>query len=376
METMGAVVIPGAMIAMLVALPYVHKVMGRDGRRKDGLAHAFATSYVLFLVISIVWLTYASIRDDRAPPETIVRGLVAKRAAGQTLSPEEEKVLRARDFNRQRLLWTTRALLASRLAHQSGIPPEGALALLKNDPKLRGGELFAANCAACHRFAGRNGLGIVPDEPPTSSDLANYATPDWIRGLLTNPMDDKYFGRMKKPDGTPAHTRMAKCLKELREEQPDDAARGKLEADLDAVAAYLADEALHPGRWADPPIKPSVGTTDSADNPAVEKPVRVSAESTVNEAYWDDIRKRGRDFFMSICNECHSYRGQRSGTFSAPEMYGYGSVEWLELMIAEPSHETRYRSTGREPAQMPPFRDRLTADEIKLLARWIHGDRG
>ncbi len=56
-------------------------------------------------------------------------------------------------------------------------------------------------------------------------------------------------------------------------------------------------------------------------------------------------------------------------------MAGYGSVPWLELMIAEPSHDTRYRNRGREPAQMPSFSDRLDERDRSLIARWLHDTR-
>ena len=75
---------------------------------------------------------------------------------------------------------------------------------------------------------------------------------------------------------------------------------------------------------------------------------------------------------MTTCNECHSYRGERSGFFNAPEMHGYGSIDWLSLMIAEPDHETVYRNTGREPAQMPAFKDELSELERRMIAAWLH----
>lgn len=65
---------------------------------------------------------------------------------------------------------------------------------------------------------------------------------------------------------------------------------------------------------------------------------------------------RGMEVFMNVCNECHSYDGERKGTTLAPEMLGYGSVEWIELMIAEPDHESRYRAVGRNAPECPASR--------------------
>ena len=84
---------------------------------------------------------------------------------------------------------------------------------------------------------------------------------------------------------------------------------------------------------------------------------------------------RGRRFFERVCNECHRYEGEHTGTFKAPEMLGYGSVEWIELMIAEPGHELRYRSKGRERAQMPRFKDRLSGHDRRMIAEWLHAVR-
>lgn len=215
--------------------------------------------------------------------------------------------------------------------------------------------MFAAHCASCHRFDGHDGLGNTPAEPPTSSDLAAYASRGWIRGLLNDPMADSYFGLMKKPDGKPAHTRMRKFMKELRGDNTGEEAKRKLSADLDAVAAYLQDESQYPGRLAD------VGADEHTD--LYENSLAIPDAA---------LLIRGRRFFMSVCNECHSYDGQRDGTFNAPEMMGYGSVEWIELMIADPAHETRYRSKGKQKALMPSFADRITSTDRRLIAQWLH----
>ena len=78
---------------------------------------------------------------------------------------------------------------------------------------------------------------------------------------------------------------------------------------------------------------------------------------------------------MDACNECHSYQGERWGTFHAPEMFGYGSVPWIERMIADPSDDRLYRSRGKQPAQMPSFKDRLSQHDRSLIARWLHDSR-
>lgn len=108
---------------------------------------------------------------------------------------------------------------------------------------------------------------------------------------------------------------------------------------------YLEDESLHPGRFA-------------ADAPPD-----------------DGTLPRGRATFTTICHRCHSYGGERIGTTFAPDMLGYGSVRWIELMIAEPDHETRYQSAGRERARMPRLKDQMTNTDRRLIAEWLRGSK-
>jgi mono/diheme cytochrome c family protein len=53
-------------------------------------------------------------------------------------------------------------------------------------------------------------------------------------------------------------------------------------------------------------------------------------------------------------------------------MFGYGSVDWIEWMIRDPGDNALYRDKGREPAQMPSFKDRLSERERRLIAEWLH----
>ena len=287
----------------------------------------------------------------------MVSAVRAKQQRGEELGESDRRVLRAHLFNRQRLGAARMAQRAFELAQLRGIPPEGPLALIANDPVTRGPILFAAHCASCHRFGGHDGLGNVPPEPATSSDLRGYATRSWIRGLLQDPMDDRYFGRMVNPDGDPAHTRMSMWVSEQMEENQDEKDRQRLWANFDAVAAYLEDESRRPGRLAH--------VTDEADG-------AMGDDSALSELEREIVR--GRRFFLSVCNECHSYRGERTGRFRAPEMFGYGSVAWIERMMADPSDDTRYRSRGREPARMPAFEQTLSPRDRRLIAEWLHGE--
>lgn len=359
MEVVGAILVPGLVVAVLLAIPLLDRMF--PSSRRKWAAHTLAVGFVCITLVGMAWLTRAALRDDRDPSEALMSVARAKQQRGDTLTEADHAVLRARQFNRQRTRARRTAERALALAAQHGIPPQGPLDLLANDPITRGPMLFAANCAACHRFNGHNGLGDVPSEPATSSDLGGFATRTWVRRLLENPMDDRYFGRMVKPDGEPAHTRMSRFIRRIVSGNESQADQRALFENFDAVAAYLAYEALHPGRLANI-------SSDPGDNTAEQPAMSADASS-------EALIRKGRRFFMAVCNECHSYDGERSGMLNAPEMLGYGSAEWIELMIAEPSHETRYRSRGKEPAQMPRFEDRLSERDRRLIAEWLHVTR-
>lgn len=312
-ETFAAIIVPGALAGILILLPLVPKKMLTRG------FHRWVMRGAALLMTLAAGLTAQALWIDWRPDS-------AYRLARGRADREADR--------------------ANALAHEQGIPPQGAPALLQNDHFTRGPKLFAANCASCHRVHGHNGLGETPSESANSSDLGGFATQPWIRGLLADPMQTRYFGLMKNPEGEPAHTKMREWIAEQMEANVDPDSRAKLGRDFDAAAAYLADEAIQPGRFAGLDIS-SIGESET------------------------DPRRFGRRVFMQTCNECHSYQEQRTGTTIAPEMYGYGSPDWLELMIASPDHELRYRAKGRQRAQMPPFRDRLSRSDNRLLAEWL-----
>ncbi|MEK7757846.1 MAG: cytochrome c, partial [Planctomycetota bacterium] len=325
-EIVGAIVIPSVIYLAFFLLPFAERILSQLA------AHRLAIGLTTVVVLSAVGLTVAAKWDDRDPGDGTFNAVRDKQKNGATLLGSDEAVLRARQFNRRRDQAVRDAKRALELAASEGIPPEGPSALLARDPSSAGPRLFATHCAVCHRYDGHDGRGDVPLDPATSSDLAGFASRQWIRDLLANPMDERYFGRMRTPEGEPAHTRMSKFLSEL---MPDGAeAQRAWLADLDAVAAYLAAPSAPSARW-----------------------------------------RQGRDVFQQICNECHSYAGVRNGTTHAPEMLGYGSVEWIELMIAEPDHESRYRALGKERARMPRFKDKLTERERNMLAVWLYDSR-
>ena len=118
----------------------------------------------------------------------------------------------------------------------NGIPPEGALTLGRNDPYIQGPKLFAAKCAFCHAFDGKDGTGKDRKDPQIASDLKGFASRKWVTAIL-NPVtfaDIDHFG------GTQL-VKKSKMLGFLEDDLSDLNAEGQ--AEVAKIAMALSAEA-------------------------------------------------------------------------------------------------------------------------------------
>lgn len=81
-----------------------------------------------------------------------------------------------------------------------GVPPEGGVAVYKNDPLEKGRLLFREHCAGCH-VLGAMGPSAADQKGPELTGL--YSRP-WLLGFLRGPESDRYFGKTKLQDGMKA----------------------------------------------------------------------------------------------------------------------------------------------------------------------------
>ncbi|HEY0552446.1 MAG TPA: cytochrome b N-terminal domain-containing protein [Verrucomicrobiae bacterium] len=172
-EIIGAIIIPGIVMAVLFAMPFIGKWR---------LGHRFNIGFISVILGGAALLTFQSFQEDQHKPEYRAAVVQAERDS-----------LRVRQ-----------------LAREKGIPLTGAVSLLHDDPLTQGPKLFAKNCASCHRYDGHNALGSVPKDPQSASDLKGFGTREWIAGLM-NPqkiVSTNYFGGTKFADG-----KMAKFVK-------------------------------------------------------------------------------------------------------------------------------------------------------------------
>ncbi len=298
-EIYGALVIPGAVMGFICLMPFI-------GRWRIG--HAFNLLVMYGLLGGIAFLTVQAINEDRSKQDYILAVKAAEEAA------ERVKVL---------------------AMAPTGIPVNGAVTLLREDPLTQGPKLFAAHCASCHRYGGHDGQGHDIADEASAPDLEGFASRAWLTELLSPEhfASDKFFGKTKFADG-----KMAKFLNR-KVSKFDDEEKAQL---AKAIMALSAEAAL-----------PAQAEQDLADADQI---------AAGKDHLLDDIG----------CADCHEFHFEDEDA-TAPDLTGYGSREWLVKMISDPTQESHY---GESNDRMPPFEPDgvLSAREIGLLADWLRGD--
>jgi quinol-cytochrome oxidoreductase complex cytochrome b subunit/mono/diheme cytochrome c family protein len=224
-----------------------------------------------------------------------------------------------------------------------GIPPQGAVWLLRNDPVTQGPRLFARNCASCHRYDGHDGLGAPVADPQSAPDLKGFAGRTWVEGLLDPQQVDglKYFGpNMKSHAGKMVDYVKDTVAENLKDEQD--------RADLGKIVAALAAEAR----------LPTHRDADARDAQLIEE----GRAAMSGDAY--------------ECTDCHDFRGRKAnlgGSNRGPDLTGYGSRPWLIEFIRNPAHPRFY---GARNDRMPHFGEQKLLDDrqIGLIVDWLRGE--
>jgi ubiquinol-cytochrome c reductase cytochrome b subunit len=298
-EAIGAIWIPGFVLALIFLMP----ILG-----KWRLGHRFNVGLLFCLLFGAAFLTWQAVSEDRRNPEFVRAKVDAEETAARI------KVL---------------------AQSPSGIPPAGAITLLRQDPLTQGPKLFAKYCASCHRFGGEDGTGRAARDPESASDLQGFGSRAWLAGLLDPKQigSTHYFGATKFKDG-----RMVKFVnKKVSAFSPEQ--RDQLKKTLAAVSAEAS--------------LPSQIAADAAESADI---------------------KAGAGFFKDElnCNECHQFHNKDADA-TAPDLTGYASRSWLISFISNPKQDRFY---GDRDDRMPAFGDQkiLDASQIALLADWLRGD--
>ncbi len=300
-EIWGAIVIPTLLMGVLAAMPFV-------GNWK--LGHRFNVAFLWAMLGGVGVLTYLAVKADRGNPDYL--------AAVRTAEHDAERAV---------------ALAQS----PTGIPPTGAVTLLRNDPLTQGPKLFAKNCASCHRYDGHDGLHGQPKDAPSASDLKGYASREWLAGLFdaAKIVTPHYFGGSKLKDG-----KMAKFVKE-DVASFNDTAQKDLQKAIVALSAEARLKSQH--------------DLDTRDEALIASGTKALIGGTLS------------------CMDCHKFHedGEEFGT--APDLTGYGSREWLVAFVGNPEHKRFY---GSRNDRMPAFGEekQLTPEEIGLVVDWLRGE--
>jgi len=194
------------------------------------------------------------------------------------------------------------------------------------------------HCALCHGYTGGVGEDIESADP-VAPDLGNYASREWIAGLLDPKQirTAKYFGNSRFRTGKMAGF----VLEDLPAWDLED-------SQMEAIAAALSAEAQLPSQ------------KDADEAAAV-------------------LIKEGKQLIADICCDCHSY-GDAKGV-SGPDLNGYGSRPWIVALISNPKSKRFYPKTNDAmPSYLSfpehPGRNLLTDSQIGALADWLRGEQG
>lgn len=304
LKLVGTVAIPNGAFLLLILLP----LLGYGRMRKFG--HFVGIVFVVALLGGAAALTVLAIADDS--PTDFPFG----KPEPFTLSTKSKK---DRDsFQHSVELAHKEAKRAVQLS-AAGIPVDGARQMVRQDPLTRGPAKFESNCLVCHSYNSTEKPFPIEHHGAkfTAGDLGDWASETWIRGLLKNPGDDKYFGRTSltgmKNWRAKLEARREKSMKKDKAAAVEEIAQQ--ERDFDLIAKMLAQQS----------------------RPESQRDMK--------------IEKEGISAFTDSCASCHQLGMEGGG--SGPDLTGYGSAEWLRLMILAPNHPSRFG----EANQMPAFRD-------------------
>ena len=209
---------------------------------------------------------------------------------------------------------------------KQGVPPEGALAMIRNDPETRGEDLYKKECASCHRL---NDLG-PPKDKQTAPDLTGFGTKAWALEVLKDPDADHLFGKTAFKEMMPSAVKPPADPEAAKVFTPMSA------ADQETIAAFLEGQARG---------EPGAGTPG-------EKMVR------------------------QRCTSCHRLDGKTDDEESAaPELRGWASAAWIDAQITNPGSGKAYPPAAMAKdleGHMPAFEEKLSANDRKILAAWVY----
>ena len=303
LEVVGTILVPGAIMTVLLVLPLLDKILPTRP------AHFLACSFIFTFIGGAGYLASAAVRED---------------AGDRQFQAARQRADQARD----------RALQLAK-APGVGIPPEGARYLLLRDPLYHGRDILEARCLGCHRYQGK-GQSTLDDRgketisPQKASDLKDFGTRAWVRGLLKDPGAATYFGKVPQCRGMMRWKKTSKLSAK----------------ELDAVADFVTAFAI---------IPPDTTPTKWVEDPKI-------------------ANHPGLKPFLKECGQCHVVPElTEGGKEDAPNLFAWGSPQWIARMIKNPGTPDLYGFL-KQSDRMVAFDGQLTDNDVTTLVRLLKGD--
>jgi ubiquinol-cytochrome c reductase cytochrome b subunit len=329
----GAIYVPGAVMALIAIMPFV-------GKWK--LGHGFNIALTLGLLAGAGYLTVIAMQED-------ARDVDLQAAMKEAHRDGERAVELAREF---------------------GIPAQGVLSLLKEDPQTQGPRLFARRCAGCHRYNGHDGTERLVQQfkkvdgknvrtlvEPQAADLGKFGSRDWVQSVLVNYHE--VFAPLKNltKDGANVGERfLTGDMATMATWSNDNKAALTDPANAESLKALVEFLVQQSGRK-------DAGTIDEA------------LATSGQEIFEKGVLKSGT--LSANCVDCHAMHvaGQdaplsESAGVNAPTLTGYTGKDWLLRFLQNPGHEDFYGDNNA----MPAFAESMSDRERQLLVDWLTGD--
>jgi ubiquinol-cytochrome c reductase cytochrome b subunit len=301
----ASLIIPGLVFGLLALMPFI-------GRWKTG--HVANCVILAAGMAGYGWLTYVAFSADAKDP-------IYKAAVAQS----HKDAARAKQLAKER----------------KGIPAEGALALLRDDPLTQGPRIFADKCASCHSYAGHNGMGSPLKEKQTAADLAGFGTREWLTAFLDPAQisTTKFWGGtafVKPPEGKKVSKMVSFVHDDVANYTPEDKAK------LAKIILALSAEAKLPAQR----------DADARDAALIAEGKKLLSDGELT------------------CTDCHTFH---SDDIENPDLTGWAGRQWLTDIIKNPAHERLY---GKRNDRMPAFGEpgRLSEQDLDMLIRWMRGE--
>ncbi len=413
-EYIGALVIPGVVIAILALMPIIGRIQ---------VGHWFNRAFIVLLLLAVGVLTGLAYSEDyfvhvarwmKWDHENHPAWLFTRTHGGEESDIFDKTLSSSRDFLQAReeaeknshriveLVNRRRVLADGKLSDPLLVQRRGAVDLIRNDPLTQGPRLFGQHCASCHDYRDPNdpkgekgGLRFVTTQGPLTAskdkvkwdqegnveydtapsgapNLFRFGTRQWIKGLL-DPAQIAAIAFEKLPASNDPQVADQK-------DHPDNHQRR-------VAAPYFGNTAHKDGRMArwvqahaeflkDDPKKTDDAVDLIAAALSAQAGLRTQAEADVKDA---ELVARGVAIIQKECtNECHRF-GSSGQLGLAPDLTGYGSYEWMLGLVSDPTHERFYR---RENDRMPSFaanleqpeKNSVSIRELSLIVDWLRGE--